>query len=166
MFTDSFTEIPTALPKEYDERQEVIKKLLKDKEELPNDWADRLIKTRDSFAYGSFVYGGFVKGKSDIDIALHPKFVEDFEELCTSGYGLYVTGYSENNDFRTLFCMHKGELVNFSFFYDERYYNAYKEATRALRELYATGHMREELKQKNKRVEMFEFFVDLIKRRK
>jgi len=136
--------------------------LLESKKELPAYKYKQYIEQ--GFVYGSVAYGGFVYGKSDLDIALPPKYLEEFQSLCEDGYAWYEpVDYSGLSDsFRTLYVKYKDAVINLSFVYHDEVHEIYRKATDAMVAIKQKGTFREEIKDKKFRVALFESLVNLL----
>lgn len=132
------------------------------KKSLPESYMKLFLKN--GFMYGSYVYGGFDKEKSDIDIAVHPSLLDEFDELIQGDYGFYENvSYAENHEFKNLYVKHNGYLINLSFFYQEEPYLAYKKATETLKVIHSSKVLNERMVFKSFRVKLFEFLVHELK---
>lgn len=126
--------------------------------DLPDHWLKVFLKN--GFFYGSYVYGGFDRENSDIDLAIHPRLYDQFDRLLAEGYGFYENAsYREKEDFVNLYVKHNGYLMNLSFFYEEKTYFAYKEATDAMVAIHKANTLKSKMKDKIFRVNLFEFLV-------
>lgn len=114
------------------------------------------------FIFGSMIFGTDKHPKdTDVDIAIYTENYEDIH-LIFDKKVIYQHGYYDMNFLSSYYAHHKGKILNLLVFNDKEMFTKYYHATKILTLLKENDIIKDKMKHKSFRVNLFEFFVNNV----